>query len=373
MNAVQRSRCLSWGPIGVYRLGFGTGTSLHCESSIWSLCLFWFLGFCDPNIFFGFIFVHVVTQPRACMLWLIPITCDGGCHGTLGGWLSALGLWGKPHRMIGAEGKVYVLGSRTINPSRVFRQRFLKTNTCFIKYFSFPSVYHRSHPNATSGPDKLLLAQSPRPDEHASASRQQMGSQAGSFGGWLQSARHVSTCASKNWKSVREREGPRFQHIYLGAYNPTYFKNMRSFPIGSKKLSSDLTVGINRMDCLLSWWPLVGDKRRNQSKIIQFLTSRIYENNGNTNERSLDTRVCDVCSPALTVFTSRQLRSHLGNMNRLDLEERDVCITQTESMWLTLYDPVISCMVSMFSILQLCSGPCHEIFETFCGWALLSA
>lgn len=107
MNAVQRSRCLSWGPIGVYRLGFGTGTSLHCESSIWSLCLFWFLGFCDhdPNNFFGFIFVHVVTQPRACMLWLIPITCDGGCHGTLGGWLSALGLWGKPHRMIGAEGK----------------------------------------------------------------------------------------------------------------------------------------------------------------------------------------------------------------------------------------------------------------------------
>ena len=283
-----------------------------------------------------------------------------GCGVNLTGW-SAL------------KEKVYVLGSRTINPSRVFRQRFLKTNTCFIKYFSFPSVYHRSHPNATSGPDKLLLAQSPRPDEHASASRQQMGSQAGSCGGWLQSARHVSTCASKNWKSVREREGPRFQHIYLGAYNPTYFKNMRSFPIGSKKLSSDLTVGINRMDCLLSWWPLVGDKRRNQSKIIQFLTSRIYENNGNTNERSLDTRVCDVCSPALTVFTSRQLRSHLGNMNRLDLEERDVCITQTESMWLTLYDPVISCMVSMFSILQLCSGPCHEIFETFCGWALLSA
>ena len=68
----------------------------------------------------------------------------------------------------------------------------------------------------------------------------------------------------KNRKSVREREDPRVQNIFFkwSTASNIYFRNKRSFPIDFMTPSCDLRVGINIMECVLYWWPLVGDKQK---------------------------------------------------------------------------------------------------------------
>lgn len=127
--------------------------------------------------------------------------------------------------------------------------------------------------------------------------------------------------------------------------------------------------------CFIGCHLLVLKSTRMSFESIQFRTYWFYENTVNTKGCNLDTIVCDVCSPALTVLTSKQLQPfgmklvHAG-------PRRKGCMTMKQHyktrlcMWVTFYDPWC-CQKTLF--LQIWSGPSHELFETFCGWALLSA